>query len=76
MQTKLFNQYKKDLIAMSADFCCPVMKTVLDYRDGEVLMTRDAGHIFVSSEGVKKLREKFGDAKIDRMIITPDKFAA
>jgi len=63
-------EYRKTLIKESHSYFCPVMlDVVLDPNEGEIIYNEGRDH-FISTEGINKLKELYGDEYIQEKIIT------
>lgn len=71
MMAVIFKNVLKDFCAMQ--MFCPVTGEILDHRDAVILKHGDSEQV-ISKAGIKKLKEKHGDEKVDRLIATPETY--
>lgn len=71
MAQVIFRNVLRDFCAMQ--MTCPVTGEILDYRDAVILKHGDSEQV-ISKAGIKKLKEKHGAEKVDRLIATPENY--
>lgn len=63
--------YRKKLVSESGHVFCPVSHDMLSVYDGEIIYV-NGGDYFISTTGIEKLKDIFGDEFIKERIITYD----
>lgn len=71
MMAVIFKNVLRDFCAMQ--ITCPITGEILDYRDAVILKHGDSEQA-ISNSGIKKLKEKHGDEKVDRLIATAETY--
>lgn len=74
MRTKLTPaeiEYRKKIISDMKSICCPITKEILSVNHGEAIYCNGVDY-FISTKGLEKLVEIFGEKFIEDRIITWD----
>ena len=71
MAKVIFRNVLKDFCAMQ--MFCPITGEILDCRDAVILKHGDSEQV-ISKAGIKKLKAKHGDERVERLIATPETY--
>jgi hypothetical protein len=71
MAQVLFKNILRDFCSMQ--IFCPITEEILDYRDSVIFKQGDSEQV-ISNNGIKKLKEKHGDEKVEKYIATVENY--